>query len=307
MNLREWALPVYTVLVQIASGGLLVLWLLRFFSRRKAGQQEEIDRLSNTPLVVIFATIVVAMLGAHFHLSKPFFSFLAILNFKASWLSREVAFNLAFAILVWLLLYLHWFKDEKRRLTDIVGWAAVLFGFLTVFCMSRIYLLPTQATWSMPGTIAAFFTSTILLGAMAMAALLIMDLVFSEVRKQENTQVRLVVIGKSLTWLSAAAVSAMALTLGLYYFQITTLVGGDEAAQTSLRLLGELYQPLFGVRLGMLIVGVGWLVVSTYQVMKSIKRVQELLAPVYLSCLIVMIGEILGRFLFYASHVRVGI
>jgi len=50
-----------------------------------------------------------------------------------------------------------------------------------------------------------------------------------------------------------------------------------------------------------------WLVVLAYQATRVKKTLQELLVPVYLSCLIVMIAEILGRFLFYASHVRVGI
>jgi DMSO reductase anchor subunit len=34
---------------------------------------------------------------------------------------------------------------------------------------------------------------------------------------------------------------------------------------------------------------------------------QSLLLPVYLSCLLILVGEIIGRFLFYATHIRVGI
>ncbi len=29
MNVREWALPVYTILMQMAVGGLFVLWVIR--------------------------------------------------------------------------------------------------------------------------------------------------------------------------------------------------------------------------------------------------------------------------------------
>jgi hypothetical protein len=32
-----------------------------------------------------------------------------------------------------------------------------------------------------------------------------------------------------------------------------------------------------------------------------------LILPVYLACMFVLIGEILGRFPFYATHVRIGI
>jgi DMSO reductase anchor subunit len=33
----------------------------------------------------------------------------------------------------------------------------------------------------------------------------------------------------------------------------------------------------------------------------------NLLGPIYIACIMVMVGEILERFLFYASHVRIGI
>jgi len=29
MNVREWALPIYTILMQLAAGSLLFLWILR--------------------------------------------------------------------------------------------------------------------------------------------------------------------------------------------------------------------------------------------------------------------------------------
>lgn len=306
MNLREWALPVYTILIQIATGGMLVLWLIRFVYSRKY-TKEDIDQMINTPLVVILSSIFVGMIGAHFHLSKPLHSFLAILNFRTSWLSREVIFNLIFGGLVWLLLYLHWFKNEQYRLKTLLGWGAGLFGLLTVYCMSRIYLMPTQVAWSSAGTIASFYASTILLGVMAMAALLIMDLIFSTVRGQEKSGIRPEVIRNSLTWLTPLAVVTAFIVLGLYYLQIRTLSGGDDTARTSLRLLTELYQPLFGIRLAVMFAGVGWLVQSAYRVLVENKPVQKLFTPVYLSCLMVMIGEILGRFLFYATHIRLGI
>jgi len=34
---------------------------------------------------------------------------------------------------------------------------------------------------------------------------------------------------------------------------------------------------------------------------------QGLMLPVYLSCLLILVGEIIGRFLFFATHIRVGL
>jgi len=81
MNVREWALPVYTILMQLAVGAFVILWLIRQLVGSKFSAQE-IDRIISNPILVIAFTSIVAMGGAHFHLSKPFHSFLAILNFK---------------------------------------------------------------------------------------------------------------------------------------------------------------------------------------------------------------------------------
>jgi DMSO reductase anchor subunit len=40
---------------------------------------------------------------------------------------------------------------------------------------------------------------------------------------------------------------------------------------------------------------------------RSGKSIQQLFTPAYLACLLVIVGEILGRFLFYAAHIRTGL
>ena len=37
MNIREWTLPVYTILTQLAAGALFVLWVIRTLSNSKYG------------------------------------------------------------------------------------------------------------------------------------------------------------------------------------------------------------------------------------------------------------------------------
>src|SRR5450759_773392 len=99
MNIREWALPVYTILTQMAVGALFVLWVIRTVWNLKYGK-EYVDQVLKIPILIILVTAIAGIIGAHFHLSKPYLSFLALLNFKSSWLSREVGFNLIFIILV---------------------------------------------------------------------------------------------------------------------------------------------------------------------------------------------------------------
>ena len=40
MNLREWALPVYTILMQLAVGALFSLWVIRALSSAKYGERK---------------------------------------------------------------------------------------------------------------------------------------------------------------------------------------------------------------------------------------------------------------------------
>ena len=85
MNVREWALPVYTVLMQLSVGALFTLWMIR--SRGlKHHADDVIDRIFRKPVLVVFLTIALAMIGSHYHLSRPYLSFLAVLNFGSSWL-----------------------------------------------------------------------------------------------------------------------------------------------------------------------------------------------------------------------------
>lgn len=305
MNVREWALPVYTLLVELAAGALLAIWLIRAFSRPRFGP-EETDRLTVSPLLVIFSTILVAIIGSHFHLSKPALSFLSVLNFRSSWLSREVVFTALFFLLVGWLVYLLLGRRGSRWM-DGLGWGTILVGFGTVYCMGQIYLLPSQEAWNHPLTVASFFGSAMLLGTMATSSLLTLDLKFTEIRGPSISTARLEIVRRALGPLALAAVLAAGLTLSIDLAKIAHLQEGSPAAQTSLSLWLGLYQPLVWVRVGLLCAGAGWLALAVYRMQRTGRPVLDLIAPAYLACLLVMIAEILGRFLFYAAHVRAGI
>jgi len=295
MNVREWALPVYTILLQIAIGTLLCLWIMRFFGGKKIGH-EAMDQIVRDPLLIILVTIFLGMIGAHFHLSRPYLSFLSIRNFQSSWLSREIVFTLIFFVLNLFLCYLQWFHEGSWKLRSTLGWVAIADGFVTVYCMGSIYLLPAQAAWDTPETIFSYYGSMLLLGVMALAAILIMDL--TERAKIVKQAVKgLAVVG--------GVVLIPVIVLNLSHLQ--WLRTGAPLAQTSYELLIDLYTPLLVARFVMLLAGVGILVFSVFRMNRKKMTIQELFNPVYLSCLMVIVGEVLGRFLFYAAHIRTGL
>jgi anaerobic dimethyl sulfoxide reductase subunit C (anchor subunit) len=306
MNVREWALPVYTILMQIAAGILLMLWIIRQQGKSKLGR-DKMTQMTDTPLTIVFLTIVFAMIGAHFHLSKPYLSLLAILNIRTSWLSREIVFTILFFFSVAAIWYLRRRASHRWGLETHLGWIAIVFGWANIYCMAQIYLLPTQVAWNSKVTITYYAGTTLLLGAMAMAALLIMDFRFAEIRNPSLPTYRIPLIQSSLLWLTVLAVFMVFMVIGINFYQITFLQTAEESATTSLNLLLGLYQPLFLIRLGFIFIGVTWLISTIIQMVRKQKTIQELMTPIYGSCLLVMIGEILGRFLFYATHVRLGI
>jgi anaerobic dimethyl sulfoxide reductase subunit C (anchor subunit) len=306
MNLREWALPVYTILMQLAIGAFTALWIIRQFSAKHLSK-EELDRLVRHPLSIIFLTVIAGMIGSHFHLSRPYLSFFAILNLRSSWLSREVLFTVLFMLTIgslWLLQVTHRVKEKQ---VSALGWVGVLFGFVAVFCMSRIYLIPTQIVWNTPITIYTFYSTAVLLGALAMAAILVLDLKFLEIRGLEDLASHTKIVYQSLPWLALVAFVMAWIIIALNFLMIQSLRSQGGAALISLDLLLGLYQPLLIMRFVMLLAGVGWLVTTVVTNIRKMGSPRNLTMPVYMACLMVMIGEILGRYLFYATHIRLGI
>ena len=306
MNVREWALPVYTILMQLAVGAQLGLWIVRAAAIRQHGRST-IDHILRIPMLAVFLTIILAIIGSHFHLSQPIFSLLAALNLSQSWLSREIIFTISFLLLVGGILYVQWFTYGHPRLMTVLGWLGVLSGGLSVYSMSHIYLLPTHSSWNSPLTTISFLLSALILGVTAVAVLLVMDLKVSEVAGAAETAVRRQIVHQSFIWLAAVAGITAVVTLVVNIVLIFQLSHGELSALTSLYLMLGLYQPLFGLRYIALFTGVSWFGLTAYILLRRSKPKFEMTTPVYLACLLVLISEILGRFLFYATHVRTGI
>jgi anaerobic dimethyl sulfoxide reductase subunit C len=307
MNLREWALPLYTILVQLAFGSLLALWYVRAFAAAHYGK-DRADHVIDMALIIILLTIAAGMVGAHFHLSQPYLSFMALLNLRRSWLSREILFNLLFFLSTAVLLYSQFWGKTIWRLKTIHGYVAIFFGAASIFCMAHIYLLQAQLVWDTPLTILSFFTTTLLLGMMALASILLMDLKYSELRNLPKAGVQAQVIQKTLGKLVFASVIMAFLVIAENVYQMYSLNQSSLAtAQASLRLLLQLYPALLGMRIVTMLLGVAGMAGAVYWFSRHGKPTSDLLVPAYITLLFVMVGEILGRFLFYATHVRLGI
>ncbi len=306
MNVREWALPVYTILRQLSAGTLLFLWIVRATRLASFGPVAT-GRIVKIPLTIILFTTGAAMVGSHFHLSQPQRSYLAVMNFRTSWLSREIVFTLLFSLTLMSLTLLHWLTDDRSRLKTILGWVAVCLGLILVYCMSHIYLLPTQSAWNSQFTVISFYLTLFFLGCISLPPILLIDYSFSSVLAGQSLNERSILIRQVLIWCAGAAFVAWAAVVAINAQQLVMLRAGDSWAQTSYGLLTSLYLPLLILRLVFPLFGILWLAASLARTLKQNRSVQELTTPAYISCISVMVGETLGRFLFYAIHIRLGV
>lgn len=306
INLREWALPVYTIMMQMSAGSMLALWVMYTLILRRYGPAFA-NKLARNPTLVIFVTVVAAMIGSHFHLSRPAFSIFAVLNFQSSWLSREVGFTVLFALLVGLLLVLNFYRPHAVKAQMVIGWCAVSMGVVTVYAMSRVYLLPTQIAWNSVATPIAFFCAMLLLGVIGITVVLLINLYLFTLNQDSDLALIRDVIRRSLYISSWVAVVIAIIELGNYGFQIMDWFNRGTTAHASLYLLLGLYRILFVIRIALLISGVTALVLVTLWQQRRSRPVVRFLASIYLTFLMVLISEVLGRFLFYAVHVRTGI
>ncbi len=307
LNLREWSLPIYTILIEMAGGMLLFLWAIRTLLARKFDYQK-FDLAIKNILYIILITTIIALIGAHFHLSKPYHSFLALLNFDRSWLSREIAFSLLFLLFTTYLCWLFENNHLEIMFKGTVGWLAIFLAAANTFSMANIYLLPTQPAWNTYSTFLNFAGSALLLGSMALAALLVMDFRYSELNSHPKIDVQTGIIRFSLPWLSSIALILASTLIIDQVSQIQSMAeSSDPISKASLHLLTKLYPSLLIMRVVTTLVGtIGMFSYVIYHRWKNLP-INSLLVPSYTTCLLVIIGEILGRFLFYASHIRIGL
>lgn len=306
MNLREWALPVYTILMQLSVGSMAALWIIRAVFLPRFGE-EELERVMRNPVAILVITILTAMIGSFFHLSRPWLAFMSLINLDKSWLSREIVFTVLLFGAVVVLWFLQAHVDHQTWIKTLLGWAAIVFGLFATYCMTQLYLLPTQASWDTPFTILSFYSSMVLLGMAATITMLAVGMQYTLIQNPQDIGVQPQIIRHSLPGFGLATIFMMLAILAQYGFLIQTLSAGDSTAQASLELYLGLYQPLLIIRLGTMIAGAGWLVVAIVRTQRDQISIKSFTFHAYMACLLLLVGEILGRFLFYATHIRLGI
>ena len=306
MNTREWALIAFTILNQMAVGAFLVLGIVHTYAARKKGM-DQADRLSDRALFMILPLVGLALIASLFHLGNPINAPHAITNLATSWLSREILSDVIFAGLALVFTFMQWRKIGSFTTRNIIAWITVIEGLGLVYVMSSAYMLPTEPSWNTIATPVAFYSTTFLLGSLAMGVAFVANYSYIQRRDPGCASDQCELMRDAVRGIAVAAMVFLGVELVSIPLYVTALASGGQAGQASARLMIGPFSTVFALRLILGFVGAGVFAMFLYRNAVSAGREKTLGYLAYGAFALVLVAEVLGRFLFYATRVRIGI
>lgn len=306
MNTREWALIAFTILSQMTVGSFIVLGVVHFYATRRKGMAEA-DRMSDRALVALIPVLGLAMLASLFHLGNPLNAPRAVTNFATSWLSREILATVIFGVLAVLFAALQWFKVGSFTVRNVIAWVAAVVGLVQVYSMARVYMVFAQPAWNTIATPISFFATTLLLGALAMGAAFVTNYAIEQRKNPGCADDQCELMRDALKGISIAALVSLGVEFVVLPLYLGYLAIAGSVASASANILVNTYGVLFVLRLVLAFVGAGVFGVFLYQNAAKAGAEKTLATLAYSAFAIVLVAEVMGRFLFYISEYRIGV
>ncbi len=306
MNTREWALIAFTILNQLAVGSFLILTIVRAYALKKKGE-DQANLLTDRAYLALIPVVGVAVLVSLLHLGNPINAPHAIANLGSSWLSREILFDLLFAALVLVFGVLQFWKIASSELRNVIAWVTVVVGLVLVFIMASVYMLPTDPSWNSAATPLAFYSTAFLLGSLATGVAFAANYAYVQRGKPDCASDQCDLLRDTTRGISITAIVFLGVELVTLPMYLSSLASGGAAAQSSVQLMVGSFTALFVLRLILGFVGAGILGLFLYRSAVDAGREKVLSYLVYSAFALVLIAEVMNRFLFYATRVRIGI
>ncbi len=304
MNVREWALVIFTILAQMSVGAFVVLGVVHFYALRKAGV-EEADRLSDRALLAIGPVMVLGLLASLLHLGNPLNSYRAVSNLGTSWLSREILFVVLFTLLGAVFAFMQWRKIATFAVRNVIAWITAITGLALVYSMANVYMLPTQPSWDSLATPINFFKSTLLLGSLAMGAAFVANYAYVKRQDPDCEQAQCELLRGAFRGIALTAVILLGVELVVLPVYLAILAAGSSFATAAAALMIGEFGLIFVLRLILVFLGAGVFGVFLYQLANTPGQEGTLANYAYAAFALVLIAEVLARFMFYATQVQI--
>ncbi len=307
MLLHDWALIIFTTLGQLSVGAFTILGITTFIVAQQKGT-EAAEAVANRALWLIGGSLVLGFVASFFHLGKPLKAYRAILGLPTSWLSWEIVVGIIFAALGFLFTILQWKQVGNSMSRRILGAVTALVGLFLVYTMYRVYALPAQLSWNHWTTLGQFYATTLLLGTVALAANYMLAYQWTVKQEPEVTAndagsagVDSQLVVQVIRGLAFGAI----LALGIEFIIVVLNVIHVEGVSSSAMFTGSTLALLI-VRLILAFIGAGVLGLFIVQLAKG-GQVKKLATSTYLAAILVLIAEVIGRYLFYSTQVLAGL
>ncbi len=306
MNTKEWALIAYTILTQMSVGAFVVLGIVHTAALRKAGEKQA-NALSNRALLGIGPVLVLAVLASFFHLGNPTNAYRAINNIDSSWLSREILLTVLFVGVGGVFALMQLLQIGQFRVRQAIAVVAALIGLVLIFSMSQVYRLQSTPAWDSFATPVSFYTTTFLLGTLAVGVAFVVTYTYVKGRVSSDERDQLAeLLRDTLRWFAIASIALLGIELVVIPLYISTLATAGPTGVDSVSVIIDKYGTVFALRLVLGFIGAGLFGVFLYR-SAVLNRQTVMITAVYMAFALVLVAEVLGRFLFYASQVRVGL
>lgn len=306
MNTREWALVTFTILAQMSVGAFLVLGVVHALARRAKGA-DEANRLSDRALLAIGPTLILGMAASLLHLGSPMNAYLAASNLGTSWLSREIASGVAFALLGAIFAFTQWRKIGSFSVRQLLAYLAAAAGLVLVYSMSQVYMLAAQPAWNSAATPVSFFVTTFLLGSLAMGSAFVVNYWIVKGKDPGCAECQCELLRSSLKWIAVLSLVMLGAEFVIIPSYLAVLATGPSAALSTIGLLTGEFGAAFGLRLALVFLGAGVFALFLYQSTADPRREGAMAVLTMGAFALVLVSEVIGRFLFYATHVRIGL
>ncbi len=275
---HEWPLVLFTVLGQCVVGAVIVMGLAWHAASNNSELQQKIVR----SMFFIWVLMGVAFIASAMHLGSPLRAFNSLNRVGHSALSNEIASGSVFFAVggFW------WLITVLKKMPVAIGrvWlaATIVLGLVFVWAMTRVYQIDTVPTWHNGYTTLSFFM-TVLLGGPLLGTMLLQSIGF----RFQNIK------------LATLSVLALFVAIAVIVLQGGELAGIQSSVQQARALVPD-YASLQVWRIALLALGLGcW-------ICPLMRRTQPSTFGLLIGFVLVVIGECIGRGIFYGLHMTVG-
>jgi Fe-S-cluster-containing dehydrogenase component/DMSO reductase anchor subunit len=252
--------------------------------------------LQNILRMVAFMVTIVGIHIGPLHLGRPMFAFRAFLNFKTSWLSREIivfgkhmgaaSLFVTASVVVWLEIV-----QIPEIIVTVLGWLTVVTGIAGVSCSAMVYVATKRPYWSLSRTLTKFFLTSAALGSTAVAMFLIGWNLFAENQQVSNLLLSILVA-------SALVSVVLKLLSDLAFFSHLKDSERTMLKRTALLMRGQLRSTTL-VRFALS--GMALCLIPIAYFTCSVSSPSGMVALPALCFTLLLLGEILERRLFFTS------